>query len=1151
MKDTYQKVLQSRLQEANDIAQNIRTKGKDPVEDVEISVANTMAVRCEKILEREYGDKIIGLADEIRKLEESDNEYSREDMSLVLAEEFATGSLSSDFNSDAKRVEASIRSSIALLTEGVVAAPIEGIGEVTIDTNDDGTDFIRIPYFGPIRSAGGTGQALSVLVADYVRSILDISEFNAREQEIERYVEEIQLYDDAVGMQYCPNDEKGRHIMENIPIMVDGQPNSNAVSREVDGYRDLERIEGNHPRDGMALVISEGIALKAPKLQTYADELDLSWGWLDKLTPDDEESEKDETDEQTKDSNTVPLRSDKIHTTENDKYMSDALAGRPIFSGPSQKGGFRLRYGRARNTGLATCGFNPATMVLVNEFIATGTQIKTEKPGKAAGAAPVTSIEGPTVKLESGELLRIDTLKHAFEVMDSIKKIVDLGEIAIPYGEFVENNHSLEPASYTEDWWMQEYNSATDRQSTPSISTAQDAIKISQEEDIPLHPDYTYLWHDINPDEYSALKYAIEHPIRQGKNSIIVDNRIEEILEKLLIPHKTTDEGIRLDRQHSRIVKLCIADTPVDEDVLAQVNSVTDFEVRPRSMTRIGCRMGRPEKSEKREMQTTIHSLFPTGRAASKERSIFASSEQTKKLDYSLTGKKKENAREKGIINTQVSYMDCPACGEETWKIQCPKCDCRTINKSACRKCGSTGESGELCSTCGVEKRPAVKQRIDLKDALSSAFERIDVRKEELDKLKGVKGLSSKTKIPEPLEKGILRSKYSISVFRDGTARYDMNDMPLTSFRPSEIGMSAEEMHDLGYTKTLEGNKLLSDEQLVGIKTQDLILSKDSGEYLLRVANYVDDLLVNYYNDEPFYEADSKEDLIGELIIGMAPHTSAGVLGRIIGYSDASVQYAHPYYHAAKRRNCDGDEDCVMLLMDGLVNFSRKYLPDQRGKNMMDAPIVMSATVDPDEIDDEAHNVDIERQYDLEFYRSTFSSNDVGSNDIKLAETKLNKPTQFLHTLSTERFHKGPDNSSYKTLGDMNSKLQTQLELADKTRGVNERTVASLVLEKHFFPDIIGNLKSFAKQNVYCRSCDTTHRRAPATGTCPTDGCYSTVQLTVYEGMIDKYLDTAMQMTDRYSLGQYNQQRLNQLERKIDSLFDDDKNQQSSINDFM
>src|SRR5699024_5969953 len=26
---------------------------------------------------------------------------------------------------------------------------------------------------------------------------------------------------------------------------------------------------------------------------------------------------------------------------------------------------------------------------------------------------------------------------------------------------------------------------------------------------------------------------------------------------------------------------------------------------------------------------------------------------------------------------------------------------------------------------------------------------------------------------------------------------------------------------------------------------------------------------------------------------------------------------------------CDGDEDCVMLLLDGLLNFSKAYLPDK------------------------------------------------------------------------------------------------------------------------------------------------------------------------------------------------------------------------------
>jgi len=42
-------------------------------------------------------------------------------------------------------------------------------------------------------------------------------------------------------------------------------------------------------------------------------------------------------------------------------------------------------------------------------------------------------------------------------------------------------------------------------------------------------------------------------------------------------------------------------------------------------------------------------------------------------------------------------------------------------------------------------------------------------------------------------------------------------------------------------------------------------------------------------------------------------------------------QYAHPLWHAAKRRNCDGDEDAIMLALDPLLNFSKTYLPQQSG----------------------------------------------------------------------------------------------------------------------------------------------------------------------------------------------------------------------------
>ena len=76
---------------------------------------------------------------------------------------------------------------MALLTEGVVAAPTEGIAKISLGRNDDGTSYLMIFYAGPIRSAGGTAQALSVLVGDYVRQKLGISRYIPRQDEVERY----------------------------------------------------------------------------------------------------------------------------------------------------------------------------------------------------------------------------------------------------------------------------------------------------------------------------------------------------------------------------------------------------------------------------------------------------------------------------------------------------------------------------------------------------------------------------------------------------------------------------------------------------------------------------------------------------------------------------------------------------------------------------------------------------------------------------------------------------------------------------------------------------------------------------------------------------------------------------------------------------
>jgi DNA polymerase II large subunit len=242
-----------------------------------------------------------------------------------------------------------------------------------------------------------------------------------------------------------------------------------------------------------------------------------------------------------------------------------------------------------------------------------------------------------------------------------------------------------------------------------------------------------------------------------------------------------------------------------------------------------------------------------------------------------------------------------------------------------------------------------------------------------------------------------------------------------------------------------------------------------------------------------------------------------------------------------------------MLLMDGLLNFSKEFLPDQRG-GRMDAPLVMSSRIDPSEIDDEAHNVDIVREYPLELYEASRELADPEAVEelIRIGEDTLGTDDEyhgFDHTHDTTDIAMGPDLSAYKTLGDMMEKMDAQLELARRLRAVDETDVAERIIEYHFLPDLIGNLRAFSRQEVRCLDCGEKYRRFPLSGDCRR--CGGDVNLTVHEGSVTKYLETARRIAEEYGTRDYTKQRIEVLERSIESIFENDKNKQGSIADFM
>ena len=324
-------------------------------------------------------------------------------------------------------------------------------------------------------------------------------------------------------------------------------------------------------------------------------------------------------------------------------------------------------------------------------------------------------------------------------------------------------------------------------------------------------------------------------------------------------------------------------------------------------------------------------------------------------------------------------------------------------------------------------------------------------------------------------------------------------------------------------------------------------------EYFIGVAAFLDALLEKVYELPPFHNLRGVEDLVGHLVVGLAPHTSVGILGRIIGFTPMNVCYAHPLWHSAKRRDCDGDEDALTLALDTLLNFSKAYLPAQTG-GIMDAPLFIIPVVNPLEVQRQAHEVDVASVYPAEFYEKTLLQ--LPSRSVRglidLVEHRLNTEAQFEgfgYTVPVSDVNMGNRDSMYKKLGRMTEKLSSQLMLAEKIDAVDAKTVARKVLTTHFIRDIMGNLRAFTTQNFRCKDCNKRFRRPPLRGRCPQ--CGGTLTLTVHRGGIEKYLDAARRLVRTYGLPAYYAQRLLLVEDEIRSLFEGDKPKQVSLKDFM
>ncbi|AIZ56061.1 DNA polymerase II large subunit [Candidatus Methanoplasma termitum] len=1111
----YFRTLSRKNKECYTIAEAARSVGKDPETFVEIPQAEDLASRVEKLL-KDYG--VDGVAEDIRRLTKIHG--NREIVALMIAGEIA----GRPGESLEKVVDRAIRVGLAVLTEGILVAPLEGIADTKIKTNADGSSYIDLIFAGPIRAAGGTGQAMSVLIADMVRQALKIGRYIPTKEEIARFNEEIPLYKQQQHLQFSPTPQEIDLIVRNCPICIDGEGTETV---EISGYRDLPRIETNRVRGGACLVIAEGMCQKAAKLKKHVDKLQIKgWEFIGEYVDAHKPAQTDESARKT--------------VQQSFTYLKDLVAGRPIFGHPCAVGGFRLRYGRARTTGLAALAFNPASMYAMDEFMALGTQIKIERPGKACVATPCDLLDGPYVLLKNGDLIHCQTKEEIIAVSKEVAEVVDNGEILVPFGEFSENNHPLVPCGYSPEWHKATIMSKTELPKDWESPTYERAKEMCKQFDVPLHPKFNMFWYDVPVKMLVLLRSKILSEGRFENNLVIPkEPDTKRILENLCATHCVRGEEVVIDELYSMPLidglGLCVKDGRLSslmelegDDSLSAVSKAAGFEIRAKARTRIGTRMARPEKAKEREMSPKVHSLFPVGRDGQYGRDIDSAIKASKSKTPHL------NSNAEPTLSIEVGKRMCPMCGNITFRTWCRKCKIHTLPSNAKKTYGNSGQS---------------TLNINLSDEYREAL--LSLKESQPDELKCVEGLISRTKTPEIIEKGILRAKNDVSVYKDGTIRYDMTDVPLTHFRPREIGLSVEKANELGYSRDWNGDPLTSVDQICELKVQDIIPSKDCGDFLVKVSKYIDDELEKIYGMKRYYNISKREGLIGHLTFGLAPHTSGCILCRIIGYSDIRGCYGHPFFHAAKRRNCDGDEDCVILALDGLLNFSRLFLPDRRG-GLMDAPLVLTTRLDPNEIDKEAHNIDCLRAYPLEFFNAAMEMRDPKELEkiMDLVGGRIGTEKQYQglgFTHDTSDISEGPKNSAYTTLESMTDKMDAQLYLGKKIRAVDERDVATKVINKHFLPDMAGNLRSFSTQTVRCTKCGDKYRRIPLSGICK---CGNQLTLTVHEASVKKYLEVSKEISDKYELDDYTKERIMILEMSMDSVFNNDKIKKCRLSDF-
>jgi DNA polymerase II large subunit len=322
------------------------------------------------------------------------------------------------------------------------------------------------------------------------------------------------------------------------------------------------------------------------------------------------------------------------------------------------------------------------------------------------------------------------------------------------------------------------------------------AYAFSEKLDIPFNPKYSLYWKLISREDFiKFLDWIFHGRIVRENNKIarmVLLNREEkDVLERLGLEHDVLNKEyiiipkefaylfVRMFGIGKRTIRdiLEIMNKHQEDDVLQLMNKICNIKQRDKAGIFIGARMGRPEKAKMRKMTGSPQVLFPVGNQGGKYRSFQA-------------------ALQEGKIEADFPVYECPSCSKNTPLSVCEDCNIPAKRKFFCNTCGEI--DSEECPNNKEHNVLAYKNwSIDIRNIFSKSLKRLDTRIYP-DLIKGVRGTSSRDHSTEHIIKGILRARHGIYVNKDGTIRYDSSEVPITHFKPREVGASVEKLKKLG-----------------------------------------------------------------------------------------------------------------------------------------------------------------------------------------------------------------------------------------------------------------------------------------------------------------------------------------------------------------